>query len=308
MHTPSFPTHPQIADLDGAGHIGFVEAGAGPQPPLLLVHGSLCDYRYWHPQIAALAARGRVVVVSLPFYFPVARQPAATRFSVDAHADALHALIVARGWTGATLVGHSRGGSVCFQFANRYPEALGALVLADPGGQIVDHRLDGSGLDAAAGAPSAAGAVSPDGRGAMYDSADPRMVATRLIEQGQVEAGLELFVDTVSRPGFWRRSGAAFQAMARDNAHTLSAQMRDALPTYTRDAAQRIAVPTLLLNGEKSPAVFLSAGTALERWIPDVRRVTMKGASHGMNLSHAAEFNSLVQGFVDRLPTSTTHG
>ncbi|MGI4861867.1 MAG: alpha/beta fold hydrolase [Janthinobacterium lividum] len=300
MHNPSFPAHLQIAELGEAGRIGFLEAGAGSRPPLLLVHGSLCDYRYWHPQIAALAAHQRVIVVSLPFYFPVAQQPAATAFSVDAHADALHALVVAQGWTDVTLVGHSRGGSVCFQFAKRHPAALAALVLADPGGQIVDQRLDGSGFDADEVACNPAdGAASPQGRGAMYDSADPRMVATRLIERGDVDAGLELFVDTVSRPGFWRRSGAAFQGMARDNAHTLSAQMRDALPTYTRDAAQRIAVPTLLLNGEKSPAVFLTAGAALEQWIPDVRRVAMKGASHGMNLSHAGEFNRLVQGFAD---------
>lgn len=298
MTLPPFPAPLQIADLGVAGRIGFLEAGAGPRPPLLLVHGSLCDYRYWHSQVGALAARQRVIAVSLPFYFPVAQQPEATPFSVDAHADALHALIVARGWTNATLVGHSRGGSVCFQFAKRYPTALAALVLADPGGQIVDQRLDGSGFDADASGV-APGAALPGGRGAMYDSADPRMVATRLIERGQVDAGLELFVDTVSRPGFWRRSGAAFQAMARDNAQTLSAQIRDALPTYTREAAQRIAVPTLLINGEKSPAVFLSAGAALERWLPDVRRVAMKGASHGMNLSHAGEFNRLVQGFVD---------
>jgi len=36
--------------------MAFIEEGQGQ--PLLLVHGSLYDYRYWAPQISAFAAAG----------------------------------------------------------------------------------------------------------------------------------------------------------------------------------------------------------------------------------------------------------
>ena len=43
---------------------------AGQGVPLVLVHGSLCDYRYWQGQFAALSARYHVVAPSLRHYFP----------------------------------------------------------------------------------------------------------------------------------------------------------------------------------------------------------------------------------------------
>src|ERR1700731_2353922 len=133
---------PQIIELDSGTRLAYVDVGESDRTPVVLVHGSLCDYRYWQPQIAAIAAHHRVIAVSLPFYFPVEDQSNA-EFSVDAHAQALLDLLSNRAWGPVHLVGHSRGGSVCFQAAHRRPSVFASMVLADPGGQIVDQRLDG---------------------------------------------------------------------------------------------------------------------------------------------------------------------
>ena len=42
----------------------------GRETPLILVHGSLNDYRYWNDQIGVFAEYHRVIAVSLRHYFP----------------------------------------------------------------------------------------------------------------------------------------------------------------------------------------------------------------------------------------------
>ena len=46
----------------------FAEAGQGD--PVVLIHGSLSDYRYWTLQMAALGARFRTIAPSLRHYHP----------------------------------------------------------------------------------------------------------------------------------------------------------------------------------------------------------------------------------------------
>ncbi|MGV8812307.1 alpha/beta fold hydrolase, partial [Pseudomonas aeruginosa] len=48
-----------------------------------------------------------------------------------------------------------------------------------------------------------------------------RRQALELIRGGEAERGLELFVDTVSGAGVWKRSSATFRRMTLDNAMTL---------------------------------------------------------------------------------------
>ncbi len=272
----------QIVELSGKTRLAFTEAGTEHRDhaPLLLVHGSLCDYRYWEPQIQAFAAHRHVISVSLPHYFPVAEQGATSHFSIQAHVDALLSLIHDQQWGQVTLVGHSRGGCVAFHLASQDPSVLNSLVLSDPGAK--PDNAPGSDLP----------------RTAAYDDNDPRMLATGLIARGDIDGGLQMFVDAVSRPGFWDRSGDQFKTMARDNAHTLSMQIRDVLPLYTRAQASMVTVPTLILNGDKSPPGFLATSSTLAEWMPYARRSIIRGASHGMNLSHASEFNRQVLEFV----------
>ncbi|RQH02749.1 alpha/beta fold hydrolase [Paraburkholderia dinghuensis] len=254
----------------------FVERGEGAL--LLFVHGSLCDYRYWQPQLAGLSKQYRCVSVSLTHYWPATDAARDQPFSWSRHADEIAEFIEAFGAGPAHVIGHSRGGSVSFHFARRHPELVRSLTLADPGGPL---QLPGQTL---AQLPETANVL--------------RARAVQLIESGEVNAGLELFVDSVSRPGSWARSTRAFHTMATDNAHTLGPQLRDPLPAYTREQAGEIACPVLLIDGEESPEIFHRTVAALDEWLGDARRATVNGASHGMNLARPAAFNALIDQFV----------
>lgn len=254
----------------------YVQAGDGPL--LLFVHGSLCDYRYWQPQLAGLSAHYHCVAVSLTHYWPAADTRADHPFSWSAHADEVAGFIERFGEGPAHVIGHSRGGCVAYHCARRHPAQVRTLTLADPGGPLQ-----------MAGRPPAR---LPEPVNAL------RAKAAQLIAAGDVDAGLQLFVDSVSRPGFWAKSTTAFRTMAIDNAHTLAQQFRDPLPPYVPDEAADVQCPVLLIDGEKSPDMFRRAVAALETWLPQARRATVRGASHGMNLAHPAAFNRYVDEFI----------
>jgi pimeloyl-ACP methyl ester carboxylesterase len=281
MPMSSRPVFTETADvrfieLSSGLRMPCVERGSGPL--LLFVHGSLSDYRYWQPQIDGLSARYRCVAVSLTHYWPLVALPSAVPFGWSLHADELAEFVDKLGYGPAHVVGHSRGGSVAFQFALRHGDHLRTLTLADPGGP--------------AQMPGQLPLNLPDTVNAL------RARVAQLMVEGEVEAGLELFVDSVSRVGSWAKSTKAFRAMALDNAGTLVRQFADPLPAYTSDATKRVRCPTLLIDGEKSPDIFRRNVTTLADWIPDARRQTIRGASHGMNLAHPSAFNRHIDEFI----------
>ena len=127
-----------------------------------------------------------------------------------------------------------------------------------------------------------------------------RAQAASLIEQGEYDAGLDMFVDSVTMPGFWSKSTQSFRGMALDNALTLPKQLRDPLPAYTPEAAAEIQCRTLLIDGQKSPRMFRNTVEKLQEWIPRAERQTIAGASHGMNIANPGAFNRAVATLVNQ--------
>jgi len=257
--------------------VPYVECGEGD--PLVFVHGSLCDYRYWSAQTATLSQHFRCISVSLSHYWPASEACIQGEFGWQTHVAELAEFIAAIDLGPVNLLGHSRGGCVAFHLAREYPRLVKTLTLADPGGPL---QIDGM-PDAAL--PATTNAL--------------RTRVVELIENQQIDAGLELFVDSVSVPGSWRKSPLAFRTMATDNAGTLPKQLRDPLPAYSRETARDVKCRTLLIEGQRSPRMFRNNVEKLTEWIHHAERQTIAGASHGMNVSNAAAFNRLVQAFVN---------
>jgi pimeloyl-ACP methyl ester carboxylesterase len=256
--------------------VPYVACGSGE--PLVFVHGSLCDYRYWSSQTGILSKHFLCVSVSLSHYWPTDDTRIQGEFGWRTHVAELAEFIVAMDIGPVHLVGHSRGGCVAFHLAREYPRLVKTLTLADPGGPL---QIDGT---SEASLPPATNVL--------------RAKVADLIESGAIDAGLELFVDSVSMPGFWRKSPSSFRTMAIDNAATLPKQFRDPLPAYTRVAAGDVKCRTLLIEGEKSPRMFRNNVEKLADWIEYADKQTIAGASHGMNVVKPAVFNRLVQAFV----------
>ncbi|MCP1622163.1 alpha/beta fold hydrolase [Pseudomonas nitroreducens] len=257
---------------------------AGQGVPLLLVHGSLCDYRYWQAQVEALSARYQVVVPSLRHYFPEQWDGQGPGFTTQQHVDDLLALLDQLPGP-VHLLGHSRGGNICLRVALAAPQKLRSLTLADPGGDFADDVFTQVNIEAP---------VSPLARNQF------RQQALEMIRARQVEEGLQLFVDTVSGAGVWSRSSRQFREMATANAMTLVGQVADHPAPIDHVQISKLQLPVLLIGGAKSPEPFPRIIQALQSTLPDVRSAMIPGASHGMNVIRPASFNRTVLEFVSQ--------
>ena len=260
------------------GHdMAYAEQGSGD--PLILVHGSLNDYRYWSPQMDAFAAAPfRTIAVSLRYYWPEAWDGVGSGFSIDQHISDVAAFIAGLGAGPVDLVGHSRGAYIAFRVAERHPQLVHRLVLAEPAG-VLDETL-----------------LPPDTPPATYTALIAE--AVERVRQGDIEDGLRRFYEYAIGPDAWDKLAEERQRISRDNALTLLGQIKEGRTPYSRAATEAIGAPTLLVGGELTRPAFLSVLDGLEHAIPDVRRATIPGASHLMSWDNPAAFNATVLEFL----------
>ncbi len=106
----------------------FVEV-RGNGAPVVLWHSLLCDGGMWTGQLAALAARHRVISIDAPGH---GRSSPITRpFSLEDCVDALFDVLDAARASQASLVGLSWGGMVGMRAALRRPDRIRSLALLD---------------------------------------------------------------------------------------------------------------------------------------------------------------------------------
>jgi pimeloyl-ACP methyl ester carboxylesterase len=263
--------------------MAYVERGAGT--PLLLIHGSLADHRWWAPQMEPLGRHHRVVAPSLRHYWPARWDGAGGGFTVAQHVADVAAFAAALGAGPVHLVGLSRGGHIAFRVAQHHPERVRTLVLAEPGGA----------LDATLQPPPPPVAAQPH-QGMSAAEATAR--AAERIRVGDVEGGLALFLDAVMGPGAWEGMAEHLKRMLRDNARTLLGQIDERRQPFSRADMEAIRAPTLLIGSGACAPSFARVLDAMERWIGVVARATIPGTTHGMSQDDPDAFNRVVLGFL----------
>src|SRR4051794_25324830 len=177
--------------------LALVEQGAGI--PLVLVHGSLLDLRFWVHQMEPFSRHYRAIAVSMRHFWPERWDGSGGSFTIQQHVDDTAAFLGKLEAGPVHLVGHSRGGHIAFRVAQHHPHLIRSLVLAEPGGS----------LDATLRSEQALGA-SP--LATIYADTAAR------IRAGDVEDGLSSMVDAISGPGTWDRTSASTKGHMRDNA------------------------------------------------------------------------------------------
>ena len=134
-----------LAPAIGVGGRALVRPQSGPRvkplahtrfgpdgpPQVLLLHGLGASGAIWCEVVAELEGRGTRGLVPDLLGFGASRE-IGTQFDLDAHVDALVALLERYDGPALVVVGHSFGCAVAVGLAPRVPEGVAALVLVSP--------------------------------------------------------------------------------------------------------------------------------------------------------------------------------
>jgi len=89
---PSWPIPSEIRwEVVNGYPMAYRDAGSGT--PIVLVHGSINDYRAWNAQFNVFSETHRVIAVSLRHFYPERWDGVGADFSIEQHAQDVAALI-----------------------------------------------------------------------------------------------------------------------------------------------------------------------------------------------------------------------
>lgn len=254
--------------------IGYDDEGSGDA--LVLVHGHPFNRSMWRPQAERFSRSGwRVIAPDLRGYGQTTVVPG--EVTLDVFARDLAALLDALGVGQIVLGGLSMGGQIVLEFYRQFGDRVRALVLADT-------------------------AATPDSDDAKQWRRD---TAERLLRQGMSSYAEEVLPKMVTPANIGSQPAVADHvlAMMRGTAPIGAAAAlrgRARRPDYTPVCAG-ISVPTLVVVGGEDEFTPLSDARHLRDHIPAARLAVVDGAGHMPNLEREAEFNAVVQKFLDSL-------
>jgi len=119
--------------------VGFEVHGKG-SPAVVLVHGWLCDRRYWRGQLAPLAASFLVVSLDLAGHGESDRSR--RQWTIAAFGDDVAAVVRRLRLDDCIIVGHSMGVDVAIEAARRVPDSVRGLVWVDQYRQLDDFLAE----------------------------------------------------------------------------------------------------------------------------------------------------------------------
>jgi pimeloyl-ACP methyl ester carboxylesterase len=263
------------ARTDDRAKIYYEEQGRGA--PVVLAYGIGGDTRSWDTNVAALAARFRVVLWD-PRGHGRSDSPAdPTRYSFGRWALDLRDLLDHLRIRRATVGGLSLGAGIATRFALRYPTRVRSLVVSDSA--------------SAAGVPLS------------HDDLIVRAQSIKVVlEQGldaMAEFAMRANPNTVARVRLDPNAKAEVYAKYRElNAIGYANSVRALMGMdHITDRLPSIRVPTLLIAGDRDPS--LPAMRMMHRKVRGSRLVIVPDASHFANREQPTAWNAAVLDFLD---------
>jgi pimeloyl-ACP methyl ester carboxylesterase len=266
------PDLKKVAVADGV-ELHYVEKGKGV--PVVFVTGGGGEYWPIEP-LGPFAESYRVITYSSRHSYPNTNKPQ-PNYSMVVAAEDLAGLIKKLDLGKVHVVGHSLGGQKAMLLALKHPELVRSLTLGDA---PVHFKGDKAG-----------------------EVLLPSIKAARAaFEKGNTEEALEaIFEVPAGRKVKFNQFPEPARKSVLRNAGELEALVKgETFPEVDREAVKKLAVPTLLMFGEKSPPVFKTFEEELMRLLPEKNRklVIIRNADHGFPFTHAEPFRKEVLEFL----------
>ena len=246
--------------------------------PLVLVHGYTGDITDWRHQLPAFSQSFRLLIVDNRGHGESEAPADRDAYAVGHFADDIEELIDELGFGRYHLLGHSMGGAVVQEIALRSPDRLLSLTLHDTTDDFSaaasnpvlamwrDYRFkvaETQGMDAVA---NLASPFPPP----------PHMPAERLEEtkERMARMSVDAFIGAWNGIESWEG---------------------------TRERANRISAPTLVIYGGIDTGFLIEGSKRLASAIPDAELAMIPEAAHSPQWERPALFNAALGGFLNRV-------
>ncbi|HQR35445.1 MAG TPA: alpha/beta hydrolase [Blastocatellia bacterium] len=256
----------RFAKLDSM-KVHYQNYGKGDEA-LIFIHGWTCNLTFWKANIPAFTDQTRVIAIDLPGHGQSEKPELA--YTMKLYAQAVEAVMrdakVAKG----TLVGHSMGAPVLWQFYRNFPEKTRALVIVDGGLKAMGTRES------------------------MKPFLDPlRLPAYRANAERNVEYLTQGMKDPKVRT-------EVKTAMVNSPQHTMVSAFEGMLdPTIWPVKGDKITVPTLALMANNG-----NWNSDYEKYIrelvPGLEYQVWSGVSHFLMMDEPQKFNDTVLAFLKK--------
>jgi pimeloyl-ACP methyl ester carboxylesterase len=278
QESPSPPVNTARDPLAPAAGLTATIAGSGPD--VVLVHGSVGDYRQWDAIATRLAARRTVLSLSRRYHWPNAMPPRGVRYTYEEHRDDLLKYLRERARP-AHLVGHSYGAGVVLLAALSDPSSIRSLTLIEP---AFNSLLP-------AGAPELE--CEQASRAAMV--ADVRARAA----QGDDAGATRILIDWVQGgPGGFEGLPDAVRQWMLDNAATAGPTVGFTPPEVTLEQLRELVVPTLVMTGERTRLYYRLIGERVASAVPRARYERVPDAAHMSIVERPQSVAGLIADFI----------
>jgi len=271
----AMPTAPTDITINGA-KIHVVEFGDPQGLPVVFLHGFPFSHSMWTPQLQSLPADLRAIAYDLRGLG--SSDPGDGQFTLEGHVDDLIALLDFYRLSKVAVVGLSMGGYIALRALQRNPERFCAAVLCDT----------------------------------RSESDSDEVKLKRAAQIKQVKAGgsvsfAEGFLKAVFAPETFAKNPQAI-SLIRDTITATSPKsiagtlLALAARTDTSAALPGIAMPTLILVGEKDAVTPPEAARAMHAKIPGSQLQVIPESAHMSNLENPEVFNRRLWEFLRLVP------
>jgi pimeloyl-ACP methyl ester carboxylesterase len=256
----------------------FREAGSGTS--VVCIHSSASSSAQWRPLMDRLADRFRVIAVDLYGSGRTAAWPQDRPMRLDDELAQLSSVFRAAG-DHFHLIGHSFGGAVALKAASAHPDRLLSLVLYEP---VLFSVLITEAPESAAAREILA--VRDD--------------TIRLVDEGDLNASAQRFVDYWTGDGAWTRTPESRRPALAAAMRSVKSQWHAVFhEPASLSAFAEVNVPTLLLTGTKSKAPALAVARMVTAVLPRVRTEELEGLGHMAPVTHPDTVNPIIERFLE---------
>jgi pimeloyl-ACP methyl ester carboxylesterase len=263
--------------------LNYFEFGEGD--PVVLVHGTIGDFRTWGYQFESLAQSYRVISYSRRYHYPNAWTGDGSDYSTGLHANDLAGFVRALDAGPVHLIGQSYGAAVVAHCARHYPEVVSSLVVIEPA--FIPWLQDMAG-----------------GMESFAPFAQVMQNAARAMAEGEPKQAVRIFCDGVLGEGTFASLSPEMQSVMLDNAPELKAELEAPalISPFSFDDARMISAPTLSVEGGASLKWLRMIAARFAALVPNAETAMAEDSPHAVHFVAPEKFNSLVLDFLSRHP------